>query len=444
LGKVNFKRRFKRSLVLMKKSPSRIRVWAKHLMGNVAVIYAFFAGISDFSIKIGGQDTLPYNRIPDWISKNLLPITFIIITIYFCLYVLELLRKYKETQTARPRDYFPQLPIIDTTREFKNKRNLDNFAVGGAIEIVKHPYLDARISDNGWVADDIKINIYSNGKPFPEKTFGKPKAWEVDNSKFWLTRIDPVFADQPKLVLYLSPTKWSETEQAQSKVFQDTAFRHRLSSIEPEKHSIPNSFCLHIVVVFSDESILAMKRSKGTAYFPEHISLSFEEQFSDEDTSSGEDKMMTTWFQRSICEELFPLTGEAKKSVPWAFNRIKKFVSSMNVWSCIFEETTGTQSLFGVVQLKISPSEYIEEYNKIAIELGTRRDDEGSLFILKKQEVFNILSSGHGLLQPLFSDKEPEIARNFHPTSLYRASLVSACWKRDEIIGLKPNPDSLG
>ena len=144
-----------------------------------------------------------------------------------------------------------------------------------------------------------------------------------------------------------------------------------------------------------------------------------------EDENAGPHRMLS-WFRRSLCEEVFPLTGPAKsEEAISAWQHVEGFVKSSRVWSVILEEPSASFALFGVIQLSLSPLEYRMEYYRIRGELGTRRDNEGNLYFLDRAGLKNIVLSRSASAKSIFDD-EVVLVTKLHPTSLYRAACIDA------------------
>jgi hypothetical protein len=340
---------------------------------------------------------------------------------------------FGETQPIAIAKRYPLLPKRSSTVNFAEKqKNGEAMIIDGLIECVVHPHLDYTISDNGWGIDEVVLNIDKKEFQFDAALFGTPEIVSQDNKRYVLVSVETVLADQScRLVLKVSPTRWSKTKQAKNLIFGSDDARHNLLSIDPSMSKVPNPFGLHAILLFSDRSVLALRRRDDLEYWPSHFSVSFEEQMGEEDTHAGPNRLKA-WFRRALCEEVFPLTGPAKSDEAIsAWQHVESFVKSTRVWSVVLEEPSASFALFGVIELNLSPSEFRIEYERIREELGTRRDNEGKLFSLSRDELKNLVLNRMAKGKSIFDDEEVLIAK-LHPTSLYRAACIDAVIDREQ------------
>jgi hypothetical protein len=360
---------------------------------------------------------------------------FASVVLRIMLFAADVLFYFNESKPIDFAKTFPDLPVLESTKRFLERKNLEQYAVGSAVEVFSHPYLDKRLSDNGW--DPKSVRIVDRRAPLKDLRIPSSIAEHRarlditgDNGiKYTLQGFNHPFTDSSKsLNLYIAETDWRSVLSARALLMRHEEFRHESLDITLQDNRIPSSLCLHFVCLTKDDKFLALKRSSATAYYPNALSISFEEQFSHEDMKLGEERRAEVWFQRALCEEVFPMAGPYHAEPRAAWDEVSSHVDFMRIWSCFLEEDTGNFSLFGVCRLLIESPDLLQTFKEQERRFHSRRDDEGQLYILNKDEVEALTLSGHSTCRRLyFPNNGSEVVSDLHPTSLYRASQVLSC-----------------
>jgi len=146
-----------------------------------------------------------------------------------------------------------------------------------------------------------------------------PQERSKDWPKFMLVNHPESKLDAHLLRLEVAETVWSVVKSAYLAVMHEEQGRELLfRCVDPKRQSdkppvldltknqFPNSFCLHGIVVTSDNCVLALKRPRDTDYYPEKWSFSFEEQLAAEDLEprAGPNATIETWVWRSVMQEV--------------------------------------------------------------------------------------------------------------------------------------------
>lgn len=347
-------------------------------------------------------------------------------------FALSLIVRFKETYAGEARKVAAGIPVCESVDRFLTANEVSNLAIAGAIEVLRYPFLDKRISNNGWDPKVVEIKLSRKEFNIPDRLLGGSPPVGDDNTKYALVGSSrPTTDDYSRLCLEVAPTSFYEIESVRRLTDQQENLRHEFSSITPELHKIPSSLCLHGVVLFSDNKVLAMKRRSETTYFPNAVSVSFEEQLAQIDFSTPGISPSESLFRRAICEEIFPLANRYEIDPIDTWNRVSNFIDHYRYWSLLFEENTGNYSLFGVCKLKLSLAEYISEFSRIQAEYAGIRDDEGILSYMTLENLRDYLSSGHGEIKRI-NMRDPERTgtepiRSAHPTMPYRAATLMSC-----------------
>ncbi len=332
-------------------------------------------------------------------------------------------------QRTDPRhDTDPTLPKAASTQRLLSDIGGEHLAIGTAIEVRAHPHRGTRLRRIGWLPEKVEI-IYRKDDFVSDERLLAAEVQDDREIKFALIHLDGVLADDPRpLRLTVARTNWPAIQAARQIVTADERLRHELISLDPQSHHIPHSLCLHFVCLTAEDDFLALRRKPDVAYYPGALSISFEEQLSPDDIAAGESNRVAAWFRRSICEELFPMTGYYTDHADLAWEEAYRHVDLMRICSCFLEEDSGNFSVFGVVKLKRTRDEFIEVFRGMARRLLSVRDDEGRLYVLPKSEVLNLLNGEIARATALFNSNrymtitDPE--HQMHPTALYRAAII--------------------
>lgn len=365
--------------------------------------------------------------LPLFIIALILPYTIVFLTFVFAFFC-----RLSETYADEPLRVADGIPLSEGVRRFVGAKGSDSYAIGGAIEILAYPFLDKRISNNGWHPNAVEIKLSRRGFDIPDRLRFDADVAGDNNRKYSLVRSSrPTTDDFGRLSLEVAPTTFGEIEGVRRSTDQDEKLRHEFSSLTPESHRLPNSLCLHAVVLLSDNNVLAMKRRKQTSYFPDSVSVSFEEQLAEMDFSTPGLEASESLFRRAICEEVFPLANRYEIDPRDSWDRVSKLVDHYRYWSLLFEESIGNFALFGVCKLRLSLSEYLAEFTKIQTEYKGMRDDEGKMYYMSLDNLRDYLLSGHGVMN-MANVHDPQrkasvAIRTVHPTMPYRGATLLSC-----------------
>jgi len=352
----------------------------------------------------------------------------LIVVISFCAATFV---RFLETFAPPPSRLTAGILTDESTRAFATTHDPSAFVLGGAIELLRHPFLDKDISNNGWHPSAVEIRLLRSPFPLPPELERPFEAKGDDNPKYSLVKASrPTTDDFKSLKLEVSATTYYQIEAVRSITDNDRTLRHKFSNVAPEFHRIPNSLCLHGILVFRDGNVLAMKRRAEAAYFPGAISVSFEEQLAQADFTSSNGDIAGNLFRRAICEEVFPLADRYERNPAQAWNEVSRFVDHYRFWSLAHEESVGNFYLFGVCKLSIDLHEYIREFRRIQ-EQGSHRDNEGKLYFMSEQNIRDYLRSGSGVVKVIdFSSSGAIVSEpiaSVHPTMAYRCSTLLSC-----------------
>jgi hypothetical protein len=418
----------------MKRSLSRA-IWEPSKPGSIIAsiitysekIYFWLIGLIGITPLLLVDDNDLRILTPNFIFSLIIFAT-IIVLLRFAIGVFDFFQYFYESRPVSRSDVIVVQKSLDSTTRFIAKAGVDKPTFGHAVEIFAHPFLDRRLSDNGWDPLDLTINDdkrFYDSSAFVEQN--KPVAGENGRKYFVRSYSNPFADDSKKLTLNLGQTDWVNLINIRDKLEEDEELRHRLMKVNFERNDVPSSLCLHFVCLTKDFEFFALKRRPQTKFFPNAMSISFEEQFSSEDMERAKDKRAEAWFQRAICEEVFPLAGFYRSNPAAAWDAVSEYVKYKRIWSCFWEEDSANVSLMGVMQLNLSASEFVEISQEMQIEYNSRRDDEGRIYVFRKEDVAGYLQTGRARCRKLFSPKEVEIIDYVHPSTLYRVSGVMAC-----------------
>lgn len=424
-----FLRRFSRASYLASNSPSKANQaskWIIRIGALVVATFSFVTGVAPDEIA-GPLKSFFWSHITDIAYvAGFYPLVLVSLRVYATG------SRWSETRRRDVVEAWPRLAetVLPSTRRFRETIDADGLdTIGGAIEVFAHPNNDGGIDDNGWALRD--VHIAGEKQPFvaPKELNPNILVPGENGRKYSLVGFTTPFKDDSEnLRLMVRRTDWQAVRRAVSVIETDEQMRHRYSDIDPAKHRIPHSLCLHVVCLTSESEFIALKRSATAAYWPGAMSISFEEQFAESDFHEGGNSRMEAWLYRALCEELFPLVGLHSRNAAAAAAVVSEFIVSTRIWSCLFEETTGNFSLFGVVRLNVSAAQLPAIFETMKREHKTSRDDEGRLYFFSNAQIDDLLLSGHATATPLLRpDLGPESVRTLHPTSLYRAARVASC-----------------
>jgi hypothetical protein len=321
------------------------------------------------------------------------------------------------------------------------KANEQFLVVGQVIEILPHPNLGKRasIGDLGWSPAEVEFNDLQQqfeAEEILEKVGGRKKFDPPNNVKFSLSGVSFVTLDSPFLTLDLKRTDYFTVRSVLSALAAKPELRIELGAVDPASNRIPHSLCLHYVVRFSGGEVLCMRRDPRSAYHGRLWSFSGEEQLSASDFNYGSPGL--SLFQRAFCEEVLTLRDESPLGERWDI--ASSIVEDMSIWSVFIEEEIFNFSLLGLYQLKMSVTEFVSNYTRLASRGTGSRDREGDLFVVSQDMLKALLFDGECSAQALFANEAQTVREeNLHPTSRYRIfRLLRAVYRRP----LKPETES--
>ena len=165
----------------------------------------------------------------------------------------------------------------------------------------------------GWGCGDIRIELEPRKYRFPPERrhdftayyAGLKERFASDRPKFALAKKPFSLTDDPQLRLRVIETRFSQVQYFKDCVAGVTAERDKYASRAlDEEVGFPNAFCLHLIVVTSDNALLLTHRSPKLIYNPDVWSFSIEEQLATEDVKMPPKQIFRTWSQRLLREEL--------------------------------------------------------------------------------------------------------------------------------------------
>lgn len=217
------------------------------------------------------------------------------------------------------------------------------------------------------------------------------------NQTRWM--LTSFYAYQNKLFLSIKKTEWSQTMFSWHHLMTDPERKKGAINdfFENESTDHPNSLCLHLVLIDSNDEIVAtrIKKRKKNDY-PSTIAITLGEQINSSDFRAGlGDNFVIQWLRRALSEEFGFSESEYHKYISEGSARIM----SLNLEGDIFNF-----SLVCCVKLNCTCMELYEYY-----QLHRSSDDEfDELFTIKISEIMNILNQVFAL------------SEKYHPSSFLR------------------------
>lgn len=208
------------------------------------------------------------------------------------------------------------------------------------------------------------------------------------------------------------------------------SLRHEHGSVDPNLNKFPNSLCLHAIVSFSDNAVLAMRRGPDLAFEQQSYSLSFEEQFSDSDIRlGGVNHAADCWTKRALCEEVFPLKRMYQADPTRAWQLVTDYVAERRFLSLLYEETLAGYALVAHYRQNIRSVDFLDLYTHIkSLAAGDSVDPEGVLLVVNRKELQSLIETGDCQAASLrdLAITYNVMNRKLHKSSLYRAFAYSA------------------
>lgn len=170
----------------------------------------------------------------------------------------------------------------------------------------------------GWKLDAIELRWVKGGHVFTLSTEEhelyemfrekhKAKRWyQNDGVKARLVNNPISFTDAPALILEVQKCMYSQVQFTNLHIAADQSRRQEcLQSVVKGDIPFANVLVIHVIVVTSDDLLLATLSSTKKDQFGGCWSFSFEEQLSPEDLSGSDVHQRTvTWMKRALSEEL--------------------------------------------------------------------------------------------------------------------------------------------
>ncbi|WAP69290.1 hypothetical protein [Jiella pelagia] len=335
-------------------------------------------------------------------------------------------------------DYEPYGPAIEIRRlgalvsDDQSPRSIGvdpgeiNFRFSGA----KFEEFDQKIMDNNIIKDIRERKIHNEEKLSLVGLY--PHHDMIDACR----KVDLYFRKTDYETIVGSLSHIADIEDLNGNTIESRNQVRRLhGNLDPARNRVPNSFCLHYIVRFSDFRYLAIHRHNGVAYDRLKLSVSGEEQIKPSDLSSklpyppGQ-----TWAMRAIMEEVFPRRDYAVDSREG--KEIAKLIASIRFLTLLYEERYCNYAITAFIQMNISVEEYIKIYRQGIISSG-KADFEGNRYHFSEVQIEKYFSDGYMILKPFKRDK-PELkvvtkssnligqshVAHLHSTSLYRLWLA--------------------
>lgn len=327
--------------------------------------------------------------------------------------------------------------VLKSVSLFTESCSSDHPAFGGVVQVHVAPIIPNVVKSCGIDPNQIKT-------PRPQRLilsdiFERPLLNDTHNrKKYTLVDFVPDRIDAPRWTFILRETDYNECMSFNKILSGDNYInqRHSQFGIFPKDNGIPNAFCLHGIVEFSDGSILASKRSGNLDWYSQSWSLSFEEQLSDSDFEQEGVNVAEAWTRRSVCEEIFPLRTVYQRTPSEAWNEVAAYFDYIKFCSIIFDEANFCYSAVVFLKLNISSKRYEELYEYFKLNFKDSRDPEGDLYTIGLKEQRNIIDGNFA-----HDSLEQSVVQNFsealkvgtsvreeviklHPSSLYRLILV--------------------
>lgn len=263
--------------------------------------------------------------------------------------------------------------------------------------------------DGGWLLQNVIIEqyddtIYSIPEEYKaeyEKYCGSPEFRRLllrgqNLARIMLTEFS---AFQNKLFLSLKKTEWSHVRFFWDKIFGD--FNQRKEAIESffmkEETEFPNSLCLHLIVIDSENRIVASRiNSRKKNDYPSTIAVTLGEQMDHSDlVALADQNCLIYWMRRALIEEF----GFSEAEYHRYFNEGTARIMALDVEGDIFNI-----SLVCCVKVSCTCEELSEYYSMHR----SMSDEFNEVFPITLDEAASIL------------DRSNELIKEYHPSSFLR------------------------
>jgi hypothetical protein len=200
--------------------------------------------------------------------------------------------------------------------KFLSNCHRSNFAIDGAIEIIRAPL------PSGWLPNSIQVELSSDNDykldaqavrllmPYKDKLVGS--GWEM---KYRVAVLKQIPHAHPVLQVVFVPISYEESagfhhslkEAATQRDDPVLALKERWASqlVQPGTYHLPGVAGVHVTVTTSDGQIILCRRSARAEYHPSHWSVSFEEQINEKDQLFGNAALAAAAI-RGLQEEFVP------------------------------------------------------------------------------------------------------------------------------------------
>lgn len=356
----------------------------------------------------------------------------------FFLYVYYLLRFAVVSEKAKISGFWE--PTKSALNFYYKNKGKSEYPIGGALEVLSPGNITRATDTNGWDPNEIDVEIVGRHQTSDELKDMPIKLaeGEVNRKKYMLSSLQAPFADSVgrlRLRLRLEETNYSTVSGVSREMAKMGEDRHLHISCDPTEKRVPHSLCLHVLCEFDDQQVLMMQRHDQAWYYPGAFSASFEEQFDEHDLRDGGEFAVGHLVSRAVCEEVLPLLGAYLDSPRLAWMQANDFVHSSRLWSVFLEEEIGNFALFCHLRLSVDVPKYVEDYRGLKRQ-GGRRDREGKLYALKREDVPRLLKNEPVSIPEILIDEietaevygEHVVIEELHPTAHYRL-LSSAATK---------------
>ncbi len=248
---------------------------------------------------------------------------------------------------------------------------------------------------SGWKLDDVFLEQVDNEKSiipavdfqeyqrFLESGFQLDSQRDLNLNRWMLTRCLQI---KGKLHLSLKRTDWSQTRFYWEKLRNHETYRKMEISnfFCNKKTSIPNSFCLHLVLITNDEKIVTTRISANKQNdYPSKLAVTIGEQIEEIDFSGVKlpnNTFVEKWAKRALCEE-FGFN-------PIDFNAYVK-LHSARVLALNAEGDIFNFSLLCILPLKCN----IERFEAYCRSHGSASEELYDISVLSPAEAVEILTS---------------------------------------------------
>jgi len=342
-------------------------------------------------------------------------------------------QSWVETQFALSIFSEDKLRPLESTKRLAATGGLENFTVGGAIEIFRFPLFWGGGTAQGAQPHEVHIRVETepwSARELPEELHQTPLKDRHNRRKYSVTNVERHLEDRPGCTIFVRETDWNTWIPYKRLIERDENIRHAWFSIEPSRNKLPNSAGLSGIVSFLDDVVLASRRSDDLEFAQGAYSISFEEQFSDFDLYHGGSLLAADfWMKRALCEEVFPLKKNYAADPLAAWAMVDNYLVDRRFLSMICEEPVAGYSMIAHYRLGISSGQFRDLYNHLKqVTKGDSVDPEGLPVFISAANLSCLVEQGYCSCTSASDQKTTFKINNqdLHFTSLYRAILYRA------------------